>query len=88
MFDLPTGDGIFWNPGQARSSLFHTSIYMNRSAPEVSGVVRRRVCESAAVLVAVDLLEPFDVFAVDLLLDGDVGHGGGGGCAMPMLLAG
>src|ERR1700733_1369092 len=40
------------------------------------------------VLLVADLLHPLDRLAVERLLDGDVGHGGGGGGAMPMLLAG
>ena len=42
---------------------------------------------SALVLLVADLLHPLDRLAVERLLDGDVGHGGGWGGAMPMLLA-
>src|ERR1700678_857377 len=42
---------------------------------------------SALVLFVADLLHPIDRLAVERLLDGDVGHGGGGGGAMPMFLA-
>src|SRR5437667_9960995 len=39
------------------------------------------------VLLVGDLLHPVDNLAVELLLDGDMRHGRGGRCAMPMLLA-
>ena len=42
---------------------------------------------SALVLLVADLLHPIDRLSVERLLDGDVGHGGGWGGAMPMLLA-
>ena len=35
-----------------------------------------------------DVLKPVDDFAVEFFLDGDVGHGGGGGGAMPVLFVG
>src|SRR6266699_3497747 len=40
-----------------------------------------------SVLFVADLLHPVDHLSVEFLLDGDMGHGGGGRCAMPMLLA-
>src|SRR4051794_8202437 len=40
------------------------------------------------VLLVADLLHPFDVFAVELLLHRDVAHGRRRRGAMPMLLAG
>src|SRR5947208_11470210 len=39
------------------------------------------------VLLVGDLLHPVDNLAVELLLDGDMRHGRGGRCAMPMLFA-
>src|SRR6266480_4174624 len=39
------------------------------------------------VLFVADLLHPVDDLSVEVFLDCDVGHGGGRGCAMPMLLA-
>src|SRR6266705_3772115 len=39
------------------------------------------------VLFVCDFLHPVDDLAVELLLDGDMRHGRGGRCAMPMLLA-
>src|SRR5438094_7467276 len=39
------------------------------------------------VLLVGDLLHPVHGLAVDLLLDGDMRHGRGGRCAMPMLFA-
>ena len=43
---------------------------------------------SGLVLFITDLLHPIDDFAIKLFLDGEVGHGGGGGCAVPMFFAG
>ena len=40
------------------------------------------------VLIVADLFEPVDGFAVELFLDGDVGHGGVGSGAVPMFFAG
>src|SRR6266545_4534096 len=40
-----------------------------------------------AVLLVGDFLHPVDDLSIELLLDRDMGHGGGGRCAMPMLLA-
>ena len=34
------------------------------------------------------MFEPVDGFAVEALLDGDVGHGGGGGGSVPVLFVG
>src|SRR5207247_5464145 len=42
---------------------------------------------SLAVLLVRDLFHPLDRRAVELFLDGDVGHGGGGGRAVPVLFA-
>ena len=43
--------------------------------------------ERPLVLLIGDLLHPVDNLAVKLLLDGDMRHGRGGQCAMPMLFA-
>src|SRR4051794_1948373 len=43
---------------------------------------------SPAVLVVAPFLQPIDRRAVELLLNGDVGHAGGRGGAVPVLLAG
>jgi hypothetical protein len=43
---------------------------------------------STLILLVADFFEPFDVFAVQGFLHGDVGHGCGRGRAVPMLLAG
>src|SRR5206468_15769 len=43
---------------------------------------------SGLVLFVADLFHPLDDFTVELLLNGDVRHGGRGRGAMPMLLAG
>jgi hypothetical protein len=40
------------------------------------------------VLVVGDVFEPVGGFAVEAFLDGDVGHGGGGGSAVPAFFAG
>ena len=40
------------------------------------------------ILFVGDVFQPVDGFAVELFLDGDVGHGGGGGGAVPVLFAG
>src|SRR5262245_37023183 len=42
---------------------------------------------SFTILVVADLFHPFDGFTVEIFLNGDVCHGGGWRCAMPMLLA-
>src|SRR3954464_6637800 len=42
---------------------------------------------SALVLLVAHLLQPLDHLAVELLLDGDVGHGRGRGRAVPVLFA-
>src|SRR2546430_6798582 len=39
-----------------------------------------------AVLFVADLLHPVNRLAVETLLNGDVCHGGGGGCPTPMFL--
>jgi hypothetical protein len=39
-------------------------------------------------LFVADLFHPVDGLAVELFLNGDVGHGGGGRGPVPMLLAG
>ena len=39
-------------------------------------------------MVVGDVFEPVDDFAVEGFLDGDVGHGGGGGGAVPVFFAG
>src|SRR5579863_2843124 len=39
------------------------------------------------VLFVSYFLQPFDVLAVQRLLDRDVGHGGGGRCPVPMFLS-
>src|SRR4051812_17421036 len=52
------------------------------------GAISRRVLLPAATLFVANLLQPVDVLAVDGLLDGDVGRGGGGRCAVPVLDAG
>src|SRR5665647_1870815 len=39
------------------------------------------------VLLGADVFHPVDHFAVEFFLDGDVGHGGGGGGAVPMFFA-
>src|SRR3954465_16029861 len=50
------------------------------------GAISRRVLLPAAILFVPNLLQPIHVLAVDgLLLDGDVGHGGGGRRAVPVL---
>ena len=41
-----------------------------------------------AILLVADLLHPVDHLAVELFLNGDVGHGRGRRGAMPVLLAG
>src|SRR3954467_14351509 len=51
------------------------------------GAISRRVLLPAAILFVANLLQPVDVLAVDGLLDGDVGHGGGGRRAVPVLNA-
>ena len=43
---------------------------------------------SALVLLVANLLHPFDRLALERLLDGDMGHGGGRRRAVPMFLAG
>ncbi len=40
------------------------------------------------ILFVGDVFHPVDYFAVELFLQGDVGHGGGGGGAVPVLFAG
>ena len=40
------------------------------------------------VLLVADFLQPIDRFAIELLLNGDVGHSRGWSCTMPMFLAG
>jgi hypothetical protein len=45
-------------------------------------------CPSAAILLVGHLLHPVDGAAVELLGDGNVRHGRGGGGPVPMLLAG
>src|SRR5213076_1724103 len=52
----------------------------------LSKPVTGRSGASRAVLFVADFLQPIDSFAVELFLDGDVRHGGGWRCAMPMLL--
>src|SRR5881396_856615 len=47
----------------------------------------KRELPQVAVLLVGDFLHPVDDLAVELFLDGDVGHGGGRRGAMPMLLA-
>src|SRR5579859_5346777 len=42
---------------------------------------------SVPVLLVAHLLHPIGGSAVELLVDGDMRHAGGGGCAMPVLLA-
>src|SRR5436309_4475299 len=42
---------------------------------------------SLAVLIVSDVLHPLDHLAVELLLDGDVGHGRGRRRSVPVLLA-
>src|SRR4051795_11019653 len=49
------------------------------------GAISRRVLLPAAILFVANLLQPVDVLAVDGRLDGDVGHGSGGRCAVPVL---
>src|SRR4051794_24236882 len=49
------------------------------------GAISRRVLLLAAILFVANLLQPVDVLAINGLLDGDVGHGGGGRCAVPAL---
>src|SRR3984885_5119118 len=55
-----------------------------RSKAMPAELAKRR---SALVLLVADLLHPLHRLAVERLLDSDVGHGGGWGGAMPMLLA-
>src|SRR6266705_78445 len=47
----------------------------------------KRELAQVAVLLVGDFLHPVDDLAVELFLDGDLGHGGGRRGAMPMLLA-
>src|SRR3954462_6377121 len=49
------------------------------------GANLRRVLLPAAILFVANLLQPIHVLAVDGLLDGDVGYGGGGRRAVPVL---
>src|SRR5947208_2898371 len=42
----------------------------------------------AGVLLVGDLFQPVDGFALELFLDGNVGHGGGGAGPVPVLLPG
>src|SRR3954454_10156411 len=49
------------------------------------GAISRRVLLLATILFVANLLQPVDVLTVDGLLDGDVGHGGGGRRAVPVL---
>src|SRR3954466_11326923 len=51
------------------------------------GANLRRVLLPAAILFVASLLQPIHVLAVNGLLDGDVGHGGGGRRAVPVLNA-
>src|ERR1700722_9276386 len=72
---------------------------IGRSAPsrfiqDVRATCDRKRCprnwrngRSALVLLVADLFHPLHRLAVERLLDGDVGHGGSGGGAMPMFLA-
>src|ERR1700722_8237789 len=72
---------------------------IGRSAPsrfiqDVRATCDRKRCprnwrngRSALVLLVADLFHPLHRLAVERLLDGDVGHGGGGRGAMPMFLA-
>src|SRR5215211_3505520 len=71
-----------------------------RASPYVGGVDQRidmhdggswrakLAADLAAVLLVRDVLHPFDVLAVEGLLQGDVHHRGVGGGAVPVLLAG
>src|SRR4051794_10274022 len=59
--------------------------------PRFCAGTNRRVCASelhVEVLVVGDVLEPVDGATVDTVLDGDVGHGGGVGGAVPVFDAG
>src|SRR6266581_2941864 len=47
----------------------------------------KRELPQVAVLLVGDFLHPVDHLSVEFLLDRDMGHRGGGRCAMPMLLA-
>src|SRR2546425_116392 len=47
----------------------------------------KRELPQVAVLLVGDFLHPVDHLSIEFLLDRDMGHGGGGRCAMPMLLA-
>ncbi len=42
----------------------------------------------APILLFTDVLHPIDNLTVELFLNGDVRHGGGGGGPMPVLFAG
>ena len=42
---------------------------------------------SAPVLIVADLFHPVDDFSIELLLNGNVGHGGSRGRTMPMFLS-
>src|SRR4051794_4316438 len=54
--------------------------------PRRPGVIRKAL--SASELIVADLLHPVDALPVEGLRDCDVGHRGGGGRAVPVLLAG
>ena len=53
-------------------------------------ILHERRCESKSPLVLLvrDMLHPLNHFAVQLFLQGNVRHRGGGGRAMPMLFVG
>src|SRR3954469_5884326 len=63
-----------------------------RDRPPVELKARRpdvmRKALSACELIVADLLHPVDALSVEGLGDRDVGHRGGGGRAVPVLLAG
>src|SRR2546421_12174216 len=68
------------------------SLYHLNSSPTRTpwGVINcaSALCKRSMILFVADLFEPFDDFAVEGLLDGDVGHGGGRGGAVPVAFVG
>ncbi len=49
---------------------------------------RNFIAQSFAILGVGDVLHPIDNCSVEIFLNGDVGHRGGGRCAVPMFFAG
>ena len=84
-----TGLGNFLtiNPGRRSRTCFALGYFLSGFQPfEFAPVHAIRVI-SRLILFVADLFQPVHGFAVELFLNGDMRHGGGGRGAVPMFLA-